>query len=472
MYHGMAVSPEEIGDSVQELIDSGFHLPTDSDIKPKFLAYTPGERGEAIEESGEEEKENRPLVRRAGEENALQIAPSSENLPSPNLPPAKPPPTKRPVAEKAAELAELREEIAKRQPVDAAATADRQVPLPPCAGSRAAPEEAEPVPPAKVTKPKAQPKAQQPKRKANAATAPKPAAAPKAKRAKASAKAAPAREGSKRAAAQPTEQPAVQPAAQPAAQPQVLVASRCLPHTCTPSRSSVVSLLSLLPVAVPSPPHPHPSLQIKCGYIQHESGGVNLRKHAQDTDDSKRHFVRGGDFDSGSFVKILEETTAPNGTEYLKVRRGLIVGYVKKAYIVPRTAEETEDLSDASEVSGAMLVAPTPRCPHTRPHCNLLLRVECDTCSTDDCADLLQLCCAAGDDEEEPEEVSEEESETEEEEVFMVEKILSHRGSGKTREYYVKWEGWEDPTWEAAGNLTSFENTELTEYLKGLKGSA
>jgi hypothetical protein len=73
----------------------------------------------------------------------------------------------------------------------------------------------------------------------------------------------------------------------------------------------------------------------------------------------------------------------------------------------------------------------------------------------------------AGDDDEE----SEIEEETETEDVYEVEKILSHKGEGKRRMYLVKWEGWEEPTWEAACNLTYFENKVLTLYLKGLKAS-
>ena len=92
-----------------------------------------------------------------------------------------------------------------------------------------------------------------------------------------------------------------------------------------------------------------------------------------------------------------------------------------------------------------------------------LLRQDC----TLDDLTLLAVVLAGDDDEE-----SEIEEETETEEVYEVEKILSHKGEGKTRKYLVKWEGWEEPTWEAACNLTYFENKVLTLYLKGLKASA
>ena len=58
-------------------------------------------------------------------------------------------------------------------------------------------------------------------------------------------------------------------------------------------------------------------------------------------------------------------------------------------------------------------------------------------------------------------------SSEEDDESFDVERILAHRGSGKTRQYLVKWEGYDDDeaTWEPAaslkGNLVLFEYLDL-----------
>ena len=73
---------------------------------------------------------------------------------------------------------------------------------------------------------------------------------------------------------------------------------------------------------------------------------------------------------------------------------------------------------------------------------------------------------AAGEEDDDEYELDDDSSE-EDDESFDVERILAHRGSGKTRQYLVKWEGYGDDeaTWEPAaslkGNLVLFEYLDL-----------
>ena len=198
----------------------------------------------------------------------------------------------------------------------------------------------------------------------------------------------------------------------------------------------------------------------KFGWIKHESGGVMLRKQPTDSAEP-RVFVRGGDFDNGTFVKLLEEATSPSGTEYLKVRHGLIVGYVKKAYITNKKEGMDSD-ADSADLCALLVDSTLPRhnpvlyTPSHRPALHDLIPSPSR---------------AVGDDDEESETEPESDGEFDEEApaegAFQVESILSHRGVGRAREYLVKWEGHDEETWEPARNFG--ENRVLTKYLKGLQ---
>jgi hypothetical protein len=70
--------------------------------------------------------------------------------------------------------------------------------------------------------------------------------------------------------------------------------------------------------------------------------------------------------------------------------------------------------------------------------------------------------------ESESESSEEEESDDSEEEgaddVYDIEAILGERGSGANRRFEVKWEGFDETTWEPASHLTN--NSVYMEYIK------
>ena len=192
---------------------------------------------------------------------------------------------------------------------------------------------------------------------------------------------------------------------------------------------------------------------MQVGYIEHESGGVKLRKAANDRDQDK-DFVRGGDFDKGTRVHLVEEATAPTGTKYWKVRRGFAVGYVKQAYVVDKApshvADNAEELSDEEQWSEGMLRPPAACAAGVVPvHTPLKLAFKLSTLRN------------AGDD---SDGIGDETDED-----FIIDYISDHRKRGRMHEYLVVWQGYgeDEATWEPAGNIPK-NNSALKAYLDAL----
>ena len=192
---------------------------------------------------------------------------------------------------------------------------------------------------------------------------------------------------------------------------------------------------------------------MQVGYIEHESGGVKLRKAANDRDQDK-DFVRGGDFDKGTRVHLVEEATAPTGTKYWKVRRGFTVGYVKQAYIIAEaTYRALEDAQEQSDDDSWSAGAPPP---------SLALALHRGRLCT---------ACPARTTQVVPR-ITGEESDgdgDETDEDYIVDYILNHRKQGRSEQYLIVWEGYseEEATWEPASNIGK-DNPALKEYLDGL----
>ena len=190
---------------------------------------------------------------------------------------------------------------------------------------------------------------------------------------------------------------------------------------------------------------------MQVGYVKHESGGVKLRKAANDRDAAK-DFVRGGDFDSGTRVHLLEEATAPTGTMYWKVRRGFTVGYVKKAYVVDKaTDSRCEDAEEESDEEHWSEGTPSPNLHALLRCCMVPVNLAFNPSTLRNAGDESD---GGGD---------------ETDEDFLINYISDHRKRGRTEEYLVVWEGYgeDEATWEPAGNIPK-KNSALKAYLDAL----